>query len=759
MDWVEDFCKTLNANPLIAISARKDSKFSCKFLTQIDPQFLKQFQKIEANIDFICGFTKPKDLELGKWNYKESVKSADMFQRNIISFDIDESFKPIGNLSPLPWLVVNSGNGYHLHYKLKEPLGLANDKDRAQYALLYEHLAYKLSSQLGHELDMGAAKPARFMRLPGSLNCKALDIHPIQTFVIEWNETSILDLSPIVKNLVINPLTSPELKGFSDDGFRNEVLRATNWERVFSALGLNYNAKTSGSSVMVLSPFRPEKTASLSLSPGGLWIDFGDTTLKGDLPQFLVKLGTDPDYAHALIHSANILGVPIPSSKLPKQKNLQVVKPSQVANEAMSSVTQPNDSPLALDEVTQKRIEKSAEKEEKPKAKYHDYEAAFDRYFGETKLCIFTGDLMYRHTSEDKWKQAITNEHIAHLTTLMRDSGGFFSATYVKDALVGTYTIQHRNVKRIPEFLIDLPVWDGKDRIKEMVYHLQDPKFTYLAIEELFKHWGAQMFRRVKTPEAIRNPVLILKGPQDIGKDFFIAQMLEGLGSYLVDFVLDRQDKENYDTAASGAVMHVPEFDSLNRIDIALLKQLITRSKARYRAPYQRAASDRNIRCSWIASANTTSFVRDTTGNSRFWIIEFEDINKCYEQGQSPQILAQWQHLADAKYQASAESLRLVKETVDDLTPESTPDKILGVYLEELELWQQGRTDYKDAYTSNEIADVLAKVEQHFKINRGFISDLLRQKGFYKILDGRRLFLTQKRAGFLEEKEDKETLF
>jgi putative DNA primase/helicase len=83
---------------------------------------------------------------------------------------------------------------------------------------------------------------------------------------------------------------------------------------------------------------------------------------------------------------------------------------------------------------------------------------------------------------------------------------------------------------------------------------------------------------------------------------------------------LDPAEKDAIRKATSTFIVELGELDSTTRkADVALLKAFLTESKDIYRTPYGRGHETFVRRTIYGASVNPDDFLKDPTGNRRFW--------------------------------------------------------------------------------------------------------------------------------------------
>lgn len=229
-----------------------------------------------------------------------------------------------------------------------------------------------------------------------------------------------------------------------------------------------------------------------------------------------------------------------------------------------------------------------------------------------------------------------------------------------------------------PRLTIDIKRWHGKDVLGEMISKLKINNISEPHVEELFKEWFANIFRRLfDTEKREQNAMIILKGNQGIGKDSFINYLFSGLEHYFSEIELQDRKIENYQTVSDLLVANIPEFDETHRVSISTLKSLITSPGATFRASYARKAAYVPFYVSYISSCNFDNILRDSSGNRRFWIFNVESIKWDYTKIDKLQLLAQMYHLYKVNFKASKRAREAMKEYVMSETPDSAEELIL----------------------------------------------------------------------------------
>lgn len=232
------------------------------------------------------------------------------------------------------------------------------------------------------------------------------------------------------------------------------------------------------------------------------------------------------------------------------------------------------------------------------------------------------------------------------------------------------------------DFRCEIPEWDGEDYIGEMCIRLKSQYFTGLEIAEIFREWGSKIFARVEDSRN-QNRCIILKGPQNIGKDTWVRNLCEGFDPYYRPIVPPDTNKDWLEIISSLFIIHIEEFDQTAKVDIPFLKSIITQPSVYFRESYGRDPSKKTTAPSFIATVNPDDFFRDPTGNRRFAVIPLDSIDFNYPHGVSLKIMSQFRHYhRQGGYKLDSEIERKIKYLIDSLTPESNEVTIEELWLE-----------------------------------------------------------------------------
>jgi predicted P-loop ATPase len=242
--------------------------------------------------------------------------------------------------------------------------------------------------------------------------------------------------------------------------------------------------------------------------------------------------------------------------------------------------------------------------------------------------------------------------------------------------------------------------------------------------------WLAGVFYRYNNPEN-QNTMNLWEGAQGIGKDTFFKHLTRGFGLYARELSPDSRLNDLYGDIGSLLIAAMPEFDQFTGISAGALKDLITSPGKSFRSPYERKSQYHQFRCSFYSNANLSDYLRDTTGNRRFWVFEVDSIDHSYPKytEECSQIVAQIYSLYQDRYQAKSENIKTVSDFVEaNRTPEDPGKNII-------ELWEQRASEFLRGRSSNKMrysdaVEIVNDMSRLTKANNRFILRILKINGF-----------------------------
>ncbi len=184
--------------------------------------------------------------------------------------------------------------------------------------------------------------------------------------------------------------------------------------------------------------------------------------------------------------------------------------------------------------------------------------------------------------------------------------------------------------------------WDHVDRFP-VVYEILG--ITDKNYQSLIRKWTIQtiavLFNSDDTPVTAEG-VLVLQGKQGIGKTQFFRHLAIKDSFFKGGATLDMTNKDSLMSATKVWICELGEIDSTTKKEQSALKAFLTEQTDRYREPYARCETVRPRRTSFCGTVNPQDYLRDETGNRRFWTIPIEkiDLKRIFEL--SPEWYAQF---------------------------------------------------------------------------------------------------------------------
>ncbi len=224
------------------------------------------------------------------------------------------------------------------------------------------------------------------------------------------------------------------------------------------------------------------------------------------------------------------------------------------------------------------------------------------------------GEVPWKHPSK-YWRDADD----AQLISYVDSHYGSFSARNF-DIAVAKIT-DDRSYHPIREYLDALPVWDGIPRVDTLL-------IDYLGAEDnpyvraVTRKTLCAAICRVLNPGCKFDTMLVLNGPQGIGKSTLIAILAVEWFSDSMNLG-DTRDKTAAEKLQGYWILEIGELAGLKKAEVETLRSFLSRQNDIYRASFGKRATPHPRQCIFIGTTNAESgYLRDTTGNRRFWPVK-----------------------------------------------------------------------------------------------------------------------------------------
>lgn len=158
--------------------------------------------------------------------------------------------------------------------------------------------------------------------------------------------------------------------------------------------------------------------------------------------------------------------------------------------------------------------------------------------------------------------------------------------------------------------------WDGEARIETWLKDYAGARGPDAYLRAVSRKVLVAMIRRVMEPGCKFDHVLILEGLQGTGKSTLLARLAD---KWFTDQPINLGDKDAILTMQSKWLLELGELSSLNRSEVEAMKAFISQRTDRIRAPYGRRVEDYPRQMIFVGSTNLDEYLKDETGNRRFW--------------------------------------------------------------------------------------------------------------------------------------------
>lgn len=160
--------------------------------------------------------------------------------------------------------------------------------------------------------------------------------------------------------------------------------------------------------------------------------------------------------------------------------------------------------------------------------------------------------------------------------------------------------------------------WDGVPRLDTMLIDYlgaADTPYTRAVTRKAFTAAVA----RVMAPGCKYDHMTILTGPQGIGKSTLLKLMGRG---WFSDSIKTFEGKEASELVQGVWLVEIGELEAFNKSEIGRIKQFLSQCEDIFRAAYGRHVGWYPRRCVFFGTSNNGEYLRDKTGNRRFWPVD-----------------------------------------------------------------------------------------------------------------------------------------
>lgn len=187
--------------------------------------------------------------------------------------------------------------------------------------------------------------------------------------------------------------------------------------------------------------------------------------------------------------------------------------------------------------------------------------------------------------------------------------------TKVHDALV--VHAERHTYHPVRDYLRSLE-WDGVPRVETLLVDYlgaEDSDYTRAVTRKAL----VSAVARVMEPGCKADHMLVLVGPQGVGKSYLLHRLG---GPWFSDSLVTVQGREAFEALQGAWIVEMGELAATRKAEAEAIKHFLTKQVDIYRAAYGRHTVAYARQCVFFGTTNDYEFLRDRTGNRRFWPVE-----------------------------------------------------------------------------------------------------------------------------------------
>lgn len=200
----------------------------------------------------------------------------------------------------------------------------------------------------------------------------------------------------------------------------------------------------------------------------------------------------------------------------------------------------------------------------------------------------------------------------SELRYLMETYYGIDSRQKIEDETMNA--ANRHSFHRVREYLESLK-WDGTPRMDTLLVDYlgaEDTPYTRAVTRKML----IAAVGRVERPGLKFDNMVVMEGPQGIGKSYILKKLGK---QWFSDSLTTVQGKEAYEQLRGSWIIEMGELAALRKSEVEPIKQFISKQVDSYRVAYGKRVSEFPRQCIFVGTTNEATFLRDHTGNRRFW--------------------------------------------------------------------------------------------------------------------------------------------
>lgn len=215
-----------------------------------------------------------------------------------------------------------------------------------------------------------------------------------------------------------------------------------------------------------------------------------------------------------------------------------------------------------------------------------------------------------------------TSTDTTNLVIILQRYYGMFKITHpAVEAAIEVYA-KTNTQNEVQGWLTHLQ-WDGTSRIGNFLH-------TYMGADDneytraISKNWFISIAARIMSPGCKADNMVILEGPQGVGKS--TALSILG-GKWFSELTTEIGTPEFIRQIQGKILIEISELSSFNKAEVNKIKQTLTNQIDNVRPLFKNNYEPKPRQCIFVGTTNDDEYLKDPTGARRFWPILTSTIN------------------------------------------------------------------------------------------------------------------------------------
>jgi predicted P-loop ATPase len=167
--------------------------------------------------------------------------------------------------------------------------------------------------------------------------------------------------------------------------------------------------------------------------------------------------------------------------------------------------------------------------------------------------------------------------------------------------------------------------WDGQKRVDEWLM-----KYCRAAKTDLVSAFGRKALvaavRRVRQPGCKFDYILTMESVEGFGKSS-LAKLMAGPENFSDEKIIGLKPQVQQEQIQGIWIYEIGELEGIDRASLSHIKSFASKTVDRSRKAYGHSRVDQKRRCVFWATTNQDDYLRDTTGNRRWWPVKIGKID------------------------------------------------------------------------------------------------------------------------------------